>query len=677
MRIHVIVRFVAITIAAFGSNSCLYGWDDASSNSSVAARGPIIVTARGRATPVSATPGGVGLLERGDFDKSGGVSISDFVSSVPGVSKSSDGAWGADFNIRGLARDSVVFLIDGTRVNTATDIGARFGMIDPMEIERVEILKGPISSLYGSGSLGGVVNVITRTGSFAATNTLSGGFSAMISDNPEGYNSFTFASISSTSTYMYFSQTYRDHESYKDGSGKEVRNSQFTDSESKFRFGQKIGGFDVFEANIQYFEGHNIGIPGSGTAPLPSAADVTYRNAERGMFDIAYTTTPEGRYFRKSSLDVYYQYINRLVTIDNFPAASAVRAVKPEGRNETYGSKWLNIIDVSGHEISAGLDVWQRAYDGTRSKYLASGKVVQDKPLPDAEFTSCGMFAEDDWKLSKTFIVNAGARIDVINVRNDATGVWPEDSSTDNSWNAHAGGTWKLVDKLNMKLIGASGYRAASLEERFQVLDLGGGVTKYGDPGLKPERTLFAEYGIQWLGDVLFLELSVFVNNLDNMIGEEIVDSTRVVNGNIDKARIQGVELQGRYHLLNNIDVYGNISYLSGRNTGTDEYLPGIAPLSGLAGVSIGEKTGPWAKLESAFAARQDKVPGGVSEAAGWATVNARIGWNFKGLQASQSVYLGANNLFDKNYRNYLTTYRGNIFNEPGRSVFAGYELSF
>ncbi|MDD4873023.1 MAG: TonB-dependent receptor [Kiritimatiellae bacterium] len=656
----------------------LFGADEnTASNRLRSITDPIIVTAKGIAAPVSATPGGIGVLEGDVLRQSEGISISDFLSTVPGVSKTADGAWGSDVNIRGLTRDSVILLIDGARVNTSTDIGARFGLVDPLEVARVEILKGPISSLYGSGSVGGVVNIITRSGEFTDEARCGGGFSSMYSDNPQGYNSFGFASLNTPSTYYYVSQTWRDHQSYKDGAGREVHNTQFMDSESKLRFGQKIGEHDVFTANIQYFEGRDIGVPGGGTAPLPSAADVTYEAAERGLFSVAYTTTPNGRYFRKSSLDLYYQYIERRVNIDHFPASSPIFAVKPEGRHDTYGSKWINIADIGKHEVSTGLDVWQRIYDGTRNKYLKNGKVTQDKPLPDSRFTSSGVFAEDDWKLLKTFWINAGARLDAINVRNDSTTVWPENTSNDNSWNAHLGGTWKMTDKLSMKMVGASGYRVASLEERFQVLDLGGGITKYGNPDINPERSMFFEYGVNWTGDELFLGASVFVNRLDDLIGERIVDNTRIINANINEATIHGMEAECRYQLVYHVMVYGNICYIVGEDTGSNEYLPGIAPINGLTGIYYGTGTGPWARIETLFAAKQDKVPDNVNKSAGWATVDARIGWNFKGQMVDQSIYVGVNNLFDKNYRNYLTTYRGNEFNEPGRSVFAGYEIMF
>nr|NJM04941.1 Plug domain-containing protein [Desulfobacula sp.] len=71
------------------------------------------------------------------------------------MKKTSDSPWGSDINIRGLGRNNVLFLIDGCRVNTATDINARFGLVNPQDIERVEVIKGPVSALYGWGRHGG------------------------------------------------------------------------------------------------------------------------------------------------------------------------------------------------------------------------------------------------------------------------------------------------------------------------------------------------------------------------------------------------------------------------------------------------------------------------------------------------------------------------------------------
>ena len=79
----------------------------------------------------------------------------------------SDGVWATNINIRGLGESRLVTLVDGNRVETATDLTASLSMIDINDIERVEIIKGAQSSLYGTGAMGGIVNIITKDGHFA------------------------------------------------------------------------------------------------------------------------------------------------------------------------------------------------------------------------------------------------------------------------------------------------------------------------------------------------------------------------------------------------------------------------------------------------------------------------------------------------------------------------------
>ena len=125
---------------------------------------PVVVIARGREQPASATPGGVASVYSQEIFSIKPAGISEMASQIPGAYASPDSLWGADINIRGLGRNRIVVLIDGCRVNTATDINAQLGLIDPMDIERIEVLKGPVSALYGSGVLGGVINIITKKG---------------------------------------------------------------------------------------------------------------------------------------------------------------------------------------------------------------------------------------------------------------------------------------------------------------------------------------------------------------------------------------------------------------------------------------------------------------------------------------------------------------------------------
>lgn len=153
--------FCGAALVFFSSGAAL-GADAAKSS----ALDEVLVTARGIAAPASKTPGGVGVVMSADIRETGPASIAEAMARIPGVSKSGDSPWSSDVNIRGLGRDSVVVLIDGVRMNMTTDINGRLGVVNQNDIERIEVLKGPVSALYGSGSTGGVVNIITKKGKF-------------------------------------------------------------------------------------------------------------------------------------------------------------------------------------------------------------------------------------------------------------------------------------------------------------------------------------------------------------------------------------------------------------------------------------------------------------------------------------------------------------------------------
>ena len=121
-----------------------------------------------------------------------------------------------------MSGTSVVVLIDGKRINTATDINARLGLINPMDVERVEVLKGPVSALYGSGSTGGVINIITHKGKFTKDPGYHGrlGFSA--TTNGAGVDTYGNVHYDSEDLWLFASSAMRDHANFADGSGNDV-----------------------------------------------------------------------------------------------------------------------------------------------------------------------------------------------------------------------------------------------------------------------------------------------------------------------------------------------------------------------------------------------------------------------------------------------------------------------
>jgi outer membrane cobalamin receptor len=104
----------------------------------------------------------IAVVRAEQIDRLAPVSVTNALQSEPGLSLGRDGIWGTTPNVRGLARNHVVALVDGNRIDTANDLRAGLSMIDVNDIERIEVIKGAASSLYGSGAMGGVINIITR-----------------------------------------------------------------------------------------------------------------------------------------------------------------------------------------------------------------------------------------------------------------------------------------------------------------------------------------------------------------------------------------------------------------------------------------------------------------------------------------------------------------------------------
>ena len=295
---------------------------------------PLVVTARGYGAEISATPGGVGAVEAEEIRQTAPAGVADAASRIPGVDRSDDSPWGSDMVIRGLGRDSVVLLIDGMRANTTTDINGRFGLASPLDVARVEVLKGPVSALYGTGSTGGVVNVVTKAGEFSPEPHWSGETTLAAESNPGGCDLYGNAGYSSPDLWVFGAGSSRSHESYREGGGDTVHNSQYEDRSGRLALATAWNGLHQTRFDVQRAEAREVGIPGSGTAALPSNADVTLAHEYRTMAQVRHAFTPEDSALEKSELALGYQKIERNPRIDEFTSGQ-VEWIKPHADHET------------------------------------------------------------------------------------------------------------------------------------------------------------------------------------------------------------------------------------------------------------------------------------------------------------------------------------------------------
>ena len=117
------------------------------------------VTAKGYESQSAETPVATSVIDRAELARQQSQTVCEALRNQPGLSVATDSAHGKNPVIRGLSKDSIVLLVDGMRFNSAQPVGAIGSFVSMGLADRVEVVKGPASVLYGTGALGGAINV--------------------------------------------------------------------------------------------------------------------------------------------------------------------------------------------------------------------------------------------------------------------------------------------------------------------------------------------------------------------------------------------------------------------------------------------------------------------------------------------------------------------------------------
>ena len=130
---------------------------------------PLVVTATRTAQTAEQSLAAVTVIDRAEIERKQAASLPELLRSVPGVSLANNGGPGKSTSLflRGTESDHLLVLIDGIKVGSATSGSAAFQDLPVELIERIEIVRGPRSSLYGSEAIGGVIQIFTRKGTGA------------------------------------------------------------------------------------------------------------------------------------------------------------------------------------------------------------------------------------------------------------------------------------------------------------------------------------------------------------------------------------------------------------------------------------------------------------------------------------------------------------------------------
>ena len=652
------------------------------------------------------------------------MSLPDILQNEPGVSLLRDGIWGTEVSIRGLNRENVITLIDGSRIATSTDVAARLSMMNLNDIERVEVIKGASSSIYGSGATGGIVNIITKSPQLYDRFSLNGNvvteYNTVNDLTVLGGSLYSGSSFWSTK----LSGSYRKANNTQTPIG-ELSNSQFED----YSFSGALNIFPVdnhkLKLDYQLFRADNVGIPGSSV--FPDNAEVRYPFERRELISAGYEIQNISKIFYKLSAKYSYQLIGRDVEnlpyiVQNIPASGgnparrvSVLKITPsadhKNNNATLqGNFWL----FDSHNLAAGFDYWDRSYSGERERYQlievldslgnvvnTTNQITGEIPVPNSKYRSLGLFAQDEFKLfDDKLSTTLGLRYDYINIIAEKTlnpvytitnGVlntnppnqkvfWDSTDTINSSYSANLGFIYSIISNLDLTLGLGSSFRSPSLEERFQFIDQGS-VVRVGNPELKPEKGQAVDFGIRHYSENIKVISSFFFTHFNDLVAEvpgTYEGRNALIKTNIGEARIYGFDFGADYNFWKDYIFYTTASYVKGDDLTADGSLPEIPPLNGRIGFKLSFLEYLRADVSSTIFAEQNDVAEGEISTPGYAVFNFLLNTiPIKFSNISFRVYSGVENIFDKGYRNHLSTTRGSITIEPGRNIFLKLAVDF
>lgn len=601
----------------------------------------------------------VTVITREDIERLQGADLGDLLIAAPGVTiEGGERADALQPNIRGLGESRVVSRNDGARQNIAISHRGR-SFLDPALVGRIELLRGPGSTLYGSGAVGGVLEVETLNPDQLGDGGegLSGRLAARYAGNGDhgaltgavGGQDGRFGALAALSVAQ--------SDDFEDGDGQRVR---FTGAETRtglFKLvGEDVAGGEIRASYAAYLNDAPSLLTADRAEGDPvqretrqDTAALTYTGAGQGWFKPDITLYAGETRFTETLLERDETRLNRLTTI-GLDAVNVSRF--------TLGARPVALV--------SGIEIYRDAQDGRLNGTPNPG-------FAGSELTTLGAFVLAEAELTERLTATAGVRGDTIDLEADRAGL--ADSRLETA-SPNLALSYRLSDAFSVRAGYAEAFRAPSLRQLF----VGGphfpGNDYLPNPDLQPETARNLEAGLIWraqaLGGRFDGEVFVFRNEIDDFI-EQVVAASTTRFLNVGEAVIEGVEGRLAYTgWLWDLSVSGQV--LRGDNLERDEPLQSI-PADEIAGQAL--RRFPALSLEAGgrliATAAQDDVPGRpftIASTPGHERVDLFAAWRSPDGRAV--VRFGVDNLFDETYRRHLSE-----INAPGRSFKLSVQADF
>lgn len=572
----------------------------------------VVVTATRTAQTQDQTLAAITVIDRAEIERLQPSSLPDLLRGTPGMALSNNGGPGKSTSmfLRGAESDHVLVLVDGIKLGSATAGSTSIQDIPVEQIERIEIVRGPFSSLYGSEAIGGVIQIFTRRpeGSFVPSFSVGAGsygrFTGSAGVAGRGKNGWYSLEASHDQTRginacrvgaaAAFAGCFVDQPD-KDG----YRNNALS-LQGGYRFNE------AWDADARVFraEGHNeydgSVNNSSDTVSQIAGGRLRYRPGK----DLGFTLS------LGQSADLATNYYNNAYS----------------SRFDTH--RELGSLQA---DIGAGGGLYSLGYDWQHDKVDSNTDFERNRRV------NRGLFGQ--WQQS------FGAHSLQASVRRDEDSQFGGKNTGSVLWG------WDFTKALRLTASYGTAFKTPTFNELY--------YPGYGNPGLKPESSRSVELGLRGTHDWGHWSLNAYQNRIDHLIA---YDASIGLPGNVDRARIRGAELSADTELAGWI-VRGSATWLDPRNDGASSshgnILPRRARQSGR--IDLDRRFGAFSAGGSWYVAgrRYDDLAN-RHPLGGYATTDLRVAYAFA---QDWKLQLAVNNVFDKRYE---TAW---YYNQPGRNT--------
>lgn len=594
----------------------------------------------------------------------------DVFASMPGMDNSKDSPWEQRPVLRGLGSQRVLVLVDGMPMNSARGNGPHPSLVDPGQIERVEVVRGPSSVAYGSDALGGVINIITRE-ALDNGRSMSGSATASTSSG-DGQGAGYLELMPRIGRFSAFVSSGGRNASDFHAPHYQVRNSDFNDYNAlanlRYDFTEKTS----LKLGWQVYRGRDIGIPGLSIYDPDAVQEFDFAYYNR---DYAHLTLDHGYrnpWLAGTRVKFYWQqerrdfFSSQDVLASRFsdpqfglPPSSSLppgtdRVVTTQDRYldlQTMGFQTqLTSVKTKWTRFAAGLDAARDETGGDnvrfRTYYSGGAPMGPATPrvtasLPDGKFDNYGGYVQSEWFLHPRWTVSAGGRYTQYHYRTEfglnspASGApgsvdtyFQPKSLDEGAFSGSAGLVYEPVRDLHLSFNVANGYRQPNAQDLYFNGPASVG-TVVGNPDLKAEKSVSYDLGLRWGPGNLGLSGNLYYSTFNDLIDAIDVSPPGPPTGpptyqyfNIAEARIYGYEAEAEWRFLPRWSTRGTVSSAIGDITNAEAIqqlygvqqdeapLTSVPPVRGTVSVRWSDAQGRfWVEPSTRWSWRTNRLP--------------------------------------------------------------------